>query len=506
MDIEISITHEIIKNSNEQERKFCEKYISILKSEFRKVNIHFALICAQEFARKIVSWNLISLGSFPLPLTLHKNEYLAGGAVLANIWNNKFLKYHKKRLNTKKKKLRNFGSVSLKIFITNALISPEKKRDTIKNWASIKSSEMKKKELKLEELNKIKLEKAEVHDYDIFFTAMPTFKYSKKNVLETVSSISILSQNSELSNYFEITDTCKLQFIKRIYNTPNNIIGGFDLDPCRFIQVPPFLSDSFLLESKKGDEKGGEKESEVLTTVGGLYSILTLKQVININCQSKNFYHRIKKYNIFKPLHVYSYSNYMTPICSQKENDYSGETVEEGSFSMSSCSSKKINIEKKIDDLIVNLNYLLSGQFEFFYYRDGVVYELDEFINAYNRLENPHIFFSKSLTGKIPPKKFIKLGLEKIKVFYHRYANLSKKFIIKNSHSQFTGSFNPTSYAPSEIYLHPRKINFLNEFPQILAIYFGLKGKIHKQFIYRILRDYFDDIVLKFLKESYPCL
>ena len=518
MDIEISMTNEIIKNANEAEKKFCEKYIKILKSEFQKINIHFALICAQEFARKIVDWNLISLGNFSAPLTLHKNEYLAGGSVLANIWNNKFLKYHRKRSVEKKRKLKKFGSESFKSFMTNPFISPEKKRNPMKNWASLKSKEIKKKEEKLIALNELKLQKVEINDYDIFFTKLPSFDYSKLNILETMSSISVLSFNEKLANYFEINDTKKLQFVKRVYNNFNNIIGGFDLDPCRFIQVPSFLQN----------EKDSEKKGEVFTTIGGLYALLTLKQVININCQSKNFYYRIKKYNLFKPLHIYSYSNYMSPICSQKENDYSKEqdSSQISSFSISlhtenfyekrngiydqlgivynNMPEKKIT-KKEINDLNKNLEYLLTGQFEFFYHRNGEIYELDEFISEYKNLKNPQVFFSKTLSNKIPSKKIIKLGLEKIKVFYHRYAELGKHYIIKNSHSQFTGSFNPTSYTPSEIYIHPRKINFIREFPQIMIIYIRLKKKIPKRLIYRILRDYFDDIVLEFLKVSYPC-
>lgn len=500
MDIEISITRELMKNATPQEIDFYERYIKKIRSEFQKTNIYLAIICAQEFARKIVNWNLISLGFYNIPLKLHKNEYLAGGSVLATVWNEEFLNYHKKRIAAKKKALRRKTSNIFKTFIANPLVDPEKKREAIKNWVSVKTNELNKQKKKMSALNSIPLEKMEINDYDIFFTKMPCFHYKKSNVIETVSAISIHSKNEELENYFETTESHKLQFIKRIYNSPNNIIGGFDLDPCRFLSYPSHFREAKMKEKKE------KMKTEVFTTVGGLYSLLKLKQVININCQSKNFYYRIKKYSLFKPIHVYSFSNYMTPICAQNEYDYA-------SFSSSfSSNDEKEKIEKNSDhslrsndeDLHKNLNYLLTGQFEFLFYKNGVIYELSDFIEAFQKKKDPQVFFSKTLAHKKPSKIFIKLGLEKIKIFYPRYANLNSKFIIKNPHSQFTGSFNPTSYSASEIYLHPRKINFLNEFPQITIIYLYLKKYIHKQFIYRILRDYFDDIVLKSLKESCP--
>lgn len=491
MDIEISITRELMKNATPQEVDFYERYIKKIRSEFQKTNIYLAIICAQEFARKIVNWNLISLGFYTTPLKLHKNEYLAGGSVLATVWNEEFLNYHKKRIAAKKKALRRKTSNIFKTFITNPLVDPEKKREAIKNWISVKTNELNKQKKKMNALNSIPLEKMEINDYDIFFTEMPRFHYTKVNVLETVGAISVHSKNKELENYFETTESHKLQFIKRIYNAPNNIIGGFDLDPCRFL----FTSEHCVTKLEKDFYSYGKRE--VFTTVGGLYALLKLKQVININCQSKNFYYRIKKYSLFRPIHVYSFSNYMTPICAHQEDDYA-------SFSSTSSHFAENKMKSENEDLHKNLNYLLTGQFEFLFYKNGVIYELADFIEAFQKKKDPQVFFSKTLAHKKPSKKFIKLGLEKIKIFYPRYANLNSKFIIKNPHSQFTGSFNPTSYSASEIYLHPRKINFLNEFPQITIIYTHLKKKIHKQFIYRILRDYFDDIVLKSLKGSCP--
>lgn len=527
-----------MKKATPNEKEFYERYLRKLRSEFQKTNIYLAIICAQEFARKIVSWNTILLGYFTSPIKLHSHEYLAGGSVLATVWNEQFLDYHRRRIKAKKKRLRKNQKSTFKKFITDPLVDPQKKRISAKNWAQQQSTEIAKCKKKIDALNSIILEQMEINDFDIFFTTMPQFNYSKENVLETVGAISISSKNTELERYFETKDSHKLQLIKRIYNSPNNIIGGFDLDPCRL-----FFSHSFLRETqKRKSKKEKEDKCPVYTTVGGLYALLKLKQVININCQSKNFYYRIKKYSLFKPIHVYSFSNYMTPICSQQEHDYSSfsHSEKEGDYSSSFFSQSEKNEthsspnfgegsnfngekdknplfrapsflrsekEKKHErekDLEKNLEYLLTGQFEFLFYRNGVVYELSDFLRAFQKKKDPQVFFSKTLARKTPSKAFIKLGLEKIKVFYPRYANLNSTFILKNPHSQFTGSFNPTSYTASEIYLHPRRINFLNEFPQITIVFHALKARIPKQFIYRILRDYFDDIVLKSLKESCP--
>ncbi len=481
-----------MKKATPNEKEFYERYLRKLRSEFQKTNIYLAIICAQEFARKIVSWNTILLGYFTSPIKLHSHEYLAGGSVLATVWNEQFLDYHQKRIKAKLKRLESVKT-TFKSFMLDPLIDPEKKRINAKNWAQQQSAKIAKCKKKKEELKNISaaLKEMEINDFDIFFTTMPQFNYSKENVLETVGAISISSKNTELERYFETKDSHKLQLIKRIYNSPNNIIGGFDLDPCRL-----FFSHSLSCKARKRKED----KCPVYTTVGGLYALLKLKQVININCQSKNFYYRIKKYSLFKPIHVYSFSNYMMPICSQQEHDYDYSKISP----FSTLSNFQRNIKMKEDDLEKNLEYLLTGQFEFLFYRNGVIYELSDFLQAFQKKKDPQVFFSKTLARKTPSKAFIKLGLEKIKVFYPRYANLNSTFILKNPHSQFTGSFNPTSYTASEIYLHPRRINFLNEFPQITIVFHALKARIPKQFIYRILRDYFDDIVLKSLKESCP--
>jgi hypothetical protein len=79
----------------------------------------------------------------------------------------------------------------------------------------------------------------------------------------------------ETSFSYTTISSPKIQIIKRIYSTPEQVIGGFDLDPSRF-----FLTTDF----------------EIFCTVGAFTSFVYNMNPINFNSYSSTFTRRISKY------------------------------------------------------------------------------------------------------------------------------------------------------------------------------------------------------------------
>ena len=73
--------------------------------------------------------------------------------------------------------------------------------------------------------------------------------------------------------------------IKRIYDNPEQVIGGFDLDCSRFYM---------------------DHNLDIYTTVGGLASFVYKINPINFSCYSASFQRRIKKYKFkgFTPIYL----------------------------------------------------------------------------------------------------------------------------------------------------------------------------------------------------------
>ena len=80
----------------------------------------------------------------------------------------------------------------------------------------------------------------------------------------------------ETSFSYTTISSPKIQIIKRIYSSPEQVIGGFDLDPSRF-----FMNTEF----------------EIYCTVGAFISLQYRMNPINFNSYSSTFTRRISKYS-----------------------------------------------------------------------------------------------------------------------------------------------------------------------------------------------------------------
>ena len=157
-------------------------------------------------------------------------------------------------------------------------------------------------------------------DYDIFFVKKNPCKFLEKirnnyDYYETFNSISI--------NYKKI----KIQFIKRLYENENRVVGGFDLDPCRFFM----------------NHKG-----EIYGTANAIKSLENRRMYINPCCQSRNFYSRIYKYckeKGYKDIHIHTSIN---KLLFKGDNDY--------------CNYYTSSDIRKDEMVIVNL--LFSGNYD----------------------------------------------------------------------------------------------------------------------------------------------
>jgi len=380
-----------------------EEYNRILEQKeirfWSKFRRGCAVVCAQEFSRKIVSWNLIHLGKFDLDIHLYPGEYLAGGAVL-----------------TKIREAYTRGKI---VLVNGTRVKKNK-------WVHDR----------------------EINDYDIFFT-----RYPEERLREIVHAPRI-----ETPRYISYTDkkNRKIQLIKRIYASPDQIIGGFDVDPCRFIQ---------------------DADGNVFTTHGGLYSLFTGDQIINPFSQSKNFYYRILKYYYFRPIHIYAEKGRMMARPFANKSDY--ESTQELYFDSIAADNVLKIITDSFDHLIV---------------ANGQILPLEKLLQAFEAEEEYFVGFQQ-LRCMPNPGAF---GRIRIRAFYQKYVETVGQFIYTNPHRQFTGSFFPTNFPMNVLYQYPRKIDLIRIFPEILTVYVRLRGaRIPKPLIHRVLRDYFDHLAVE---------
>ena len=461
MDREIIIATDLLKSTpHEAERVFLREYISSLRAESEEPHFRHgcAVVAAQEFSRKIVSWNLIHLGKFDLDVHLYPGEYLAGGAVFAKIWEREHVLLLSRLKRTKKEAVRDLAQFNPAVARHRKRVQSGKIDINTRDIFSFMQHKYgagfcEKYSRAVQRYGEIcsciaGIKPVEINDYDIFCTCYPHTRLAQiARCVETTTSISYEHEGR------------KIQVIKRIYASPDQIIGGFDVDPCRFIQ---------------------DADGNIFTTHGGAAALLTGTQIINPNSQSKNFYYRIAKYSQFFPRHIYSYDGNMIPRMFSAKSDYYGEAP-----------------QTPVSDLEMNLFYLLRGEFDNCFVRDGRKFSLNEFL-AVDLSKKKYSFCGQDLAVTFAPETQRELLRRKITVFYPRYEAVVGHFIRKNPHRQFTSSFHPTNYPLEHVYARPRKIDLLRVFPEILAIFVGLRGaRIPKPIVYRVLRDYFDQLTLK---------
>jgi len=174
-----------------------------------------------------------------------------------------------------------------------------------------------------------------VKDYDLFFVGEPhEFAEIARNFNADHESRFALTK---------ITKGCMIQLIKRVFNTPDQIIGGFDLDPCRFIY-----------------------KHKLQTTIGGLVALRHQINYIDLSNASTSFNYRVSKYLLrgFIPFNIYDINGKYKNTVPLKKYDY-----------ISDFSSE--------NDARTNAYFLANGQYDKLYIRDNTIYEFNDMISGY---------------------------------------------------------------------------------------------------------------------------
>ena len=260
-----------------------------------------------------------------------------------------------------------------------------------------------------------------VADWDIFYTDVSSFN----------SIISRYNEYYETENAITVyTEGLTLQFIKRQYQEPEHIIGGFDLDICRFIVI----------------------DGAVWGALTAIRAIVHNQIFLNLYCKSKTFGYRVRKYQL---------RGYKT---------FSIEPHNTKHIRVSSYAFDKMRHQKEaLDPLLCNLEFLLRKQYGRLFIHIST--------NKFAEKQNGGLFSTWDFERKIlerPPIVVISKNIRIITVYddevyiytrnkkilimnhcnyrtftinilrarYHRYAAL-KNLRITGSSSQFTGSYDP---------------------------------------------------------------
>lgn len=296
------------------------------------------------------------------------------------------------------------------------------------------------------------------HDYDIFFINKLPTKFieklkKKENYFESIHCIGIETDTKDPRD----NTHSKIQFIKRLYDNPARVIGGFDLDACRF-----FMNHI----------------GEIYATPTALFVLQTNKIVINPCCQSENFYFRMMKYQRKKRFTIIQPHNIINHHLFKNANDYNRPYYNNAERTLMMILANKahkciiFNKPITLSDLKITMSH--------FVVRWGstniISYVLPE-------------MRGKKISEAIPFKVLNKILTEK----YEEYKKLSN-FLMSNTSSQMTASFHPTNYKLSEIYPGIKFDIFKNQLRACFAvIYFGRMPKV---IYYKIFRDYFDSYII----------
>eukprot|EP01091_Cochliopodium_minus_P016194 TRINITY_DN598_c0_g1_i1.p1 TRINITY_DN598_c0_g1~~TRINITY_DN598_c0_g1_i1.p1 ORF type:complete len:532 (+),score=139.14 TRINITY_DN598_c0_g1_i1:79-1674(+) len=299
-----------------------------------------------------------------------------------------------------------------------------------------------------------------IKDYDLFCIGKrPSFKFEDKSI-ETSKSITTLTKPV-------------LQIVKRIYDSPEQVIGGFDLDSSRF-----YMNSNL----------------EVFTTTGGLASILYGINAINFCAYSSSFSYRIKKYCMkgFVPIH--SNKAYESKIDGQmyqrkKLNQYHVPKGNSSAFFDDYSIKLGKNMYFALDQKIKFLNFscFMRRQVDCFSIANGKIFPKQDFldmalkmkkkdltrynlINHYStndrtfpKTDNALTFSKFEINDPVRPKllaEFVyQLRVKNIEAYYTDYASIVDRYRISNPGGQHTSSFHPLEFKTlSELVSFKQKI------------------------------------------------
>ena len=285
-------------------------------------------------------------------------------------------------------------------------------------------------------------------DYDIFFINKIPVKFIEKikktdDCIESLNCITI--------KVYESFYDREVQFIKRVYDNPARVIGGFDLDACRFYM----------------DHNG-----DVYGTATAVETLLTKNLYINPCCQSENFVQRLHKYRS-KKFNLKHPGKYFNTRLFKRNNDYDID-IGNGPF------LKKVLIMilcGKSNKCVIKNNQKIKLSF--------LMSEIKKMnTNTIHGLLS--VLIGNPINSELVDFELINKILEEQ---YEKYEKLTD-FLISNTSSQMTASFHPTNYKMSEIYPGIKFDIFKDHLRACFqVIYFS---RLPKVITYKIFRDYYD--------------
>lgn len=267
------------------------------------------------------------------------------------------------------------------------------------------------------------LTRTPINDYDLFFVG-DADEFNK----------AVMDFNADYETYMclsKTSDNCKIQLIKNIYSSPDHIIGGFDIDPCRLI----------LMNNK------------IYGTMGGVISKKQKIHSIDPSYISATISNRIVKYcsRGYDAINVYSLDIF--DISVKRFSDF------DSMYDFGKLPSNEV------DDLAVNAKFLSSGLYHKLYIRK-IKYSLNDFMNC---------------SAVKPYDAFM------IKENYHHYDKITDITLNSNSFIPILDSydFNFRDITPNYHHILP-------EYPELVQLIWCLKKKFTKYIRVKILLYYIE--------------
>jgi hypothetical protein len=251
------------------------------------------------------------------------------------------------------------------------------------------------------------------NDYDLFYVNdAPDAAVCLQEFLQTLRK----NKHYETKNCITVVlDDIIIQFIKRVYRAPDQVVGGFDLEPCKFIY-----------------------KTKVQCTRGALLSCEYRFNPLNLYAQSQNFTTRIIKYSRksfpqYNMWDVKKYYKMTNNTCDLFDYTYSFND-EEDTY------------------ILRNILFMLRKKYDRLYSAGEIITE--------EKFNSIRVYFDENfddieLQGNLGfyvynIRRVNKLDFEQLRTEFLKVYNTLFIVNISNIHTQYTNSFNPTSYPISD--------------------------------------------------------
>lgn len=332
------------------------------------------------------------------------------------------------------------------------------------------------------------IEGREPKDWDLFILPTTNLKY--------LNSINFLNQKK-----YETINSIgygNIQIIKRLYDSPEHIIGGFDLDASRFIYYG--------------------SEPRILCTPSAYLSLQNKEIYINLNCCSETFGYRINKYKYYKNYKTYSIEYINLKNLPSASYNY-GKTISTNILFTSETKEARENLmflmKEQYSRLYISVKKFTKEDFKniliYIHNKEKKKMKLDGYYKGYPF--NPRFMIHNKITGDNIKGFTAAYGVYKTEIYIdgkhyryprtidnmhmlrlncldirYKYYEQITTYRITNPTTQFTGSFYPTPYKYEK--------KFLKYIPEIIPLYLGCKKyRVPKYIINKIMMFYFNTFI-----------